>query len=369
MENGEQGSLGLTCGGEEWGCGSTAASTTGGLCRRLAHSQGSLDGGGDIGIGIGGEGSDGGGIEGGGGGSGERERAGRANIEDDVLLNPRATTPQSNIAAATASRNSTDDEDELRIRGDAEIQAQPPCSKLVISTKALICAPDSSAVTLSKTKKKPGLEHKGKVVTDIKDAVEHYANAYVFTYDNMRNQKLKDLREQLKSSSRIFLAGKKVMQIALGRSPADEAKTGLHKLSKFLQGDTGLFFTNLPRDDVERLFREFEEHDFARTGSIATETVELKEGPLEQFTHEMEPFLRKQGMPVRLNKGAVELVADHIVCEEGKPISPEAAQTLRLLGMQMATFRLYLVCRWSSDDFEVYKEGLAQLRAEADDSS
>lgn len=27
------------------------------------------------------------------------------------------------------------------------------------------------------------------------------------------------------------------------------------------------------------------------------------EGPLEQFTHEMEPFLRKQGMPVRLNKG------------------------------------------------------------------
>jgi hypothetical protein len=33
---------------------------------------------------------------------------------------------------------------------------------------------------------------------------------------------------------RIFLAGKKVMQIALGRSAADEAKTGLHKLSKVL---------------------------------------------------------------------------------------------------------------------------------------
>jgi len=154
------------------------------------------------------------------------------------------------------------------------------------------------------------------------------------------------------------------MQIALGRSPADEAKTGLHKLSKFLQGDSGLFFTNLPRDDMERLFQEFEEHDFARTGSTATETVELKEGPLEQFTHEMEPFLRKQGLPVRLNKGVVELVADHVVCEEGRPLSPEAAQTLRLLGLQMATFRLYLVCRWSCDDFEVYNEGLARIRAE-----
>jgi len=33
---------------------------------------------------------------------------------------------------------------------------------------------------------------------------------------------------------RIFIVGKKVMQIALGRSAADEAKTGLHKLSKVL---------------------------------------------------------------------------------------------------------------------------------------
>uniref|UniRef100_A0A804LPP1 Large ribosomal subunit protein uL10-like insertion domain-containing protein n=1 Tax=Zea mays TaxID=4577 RepID=A0A804LPP1_MAIZE len=82
---------------------------------------------------------------------------------------------------------------------------------------------------------------------------------------------------------------------------------------KFLQGNSGLFFTNLPRDDVERMFREFEEHDFARTGCTAVDTVELKEGPLEQFTHEMEPFLRKQGLPVRLNKGVVELVADHVV--------------------------------------------------------
>jgi mRNA turnover protein 4 len=58
------------------------------------------------------------------------------------------------------------------------------------------------AVTLSKTKKKPGLERKGRVVTEIKEAVDKYASAYVFTYDNMRNQKLKDLREQHKASSR-----------------------------------------------------------------------------------------------------------------------------------------------------------------------
>ncbi|KAJ0075633.1 hypothetical protein Patl1_34587 [Pistacia atlantica] len=141
------------------------------------------------------------------------------------------------------------------------------------------------------------------------------------------------------------------MQVALGRSVADEIRPGLYKVSKLLRGDSGLFLTNI-------LFNKYEEYDFARTGSTATEKVELSSGPLEQFTHEMEPLLRKQGMPVRLNK-------DFVVCEEGKPISPESARILRLLGIKMATFKLHLICRWSPEDFELYREGLDESDVES----
>ncbi|KAL0293744.1 UNVERIFIED_CONTAM: turnover protein 4 [Sesamum calycinum] len=212
-------------------------------------------------------------------------------------------------------------------------------------------------VTLSKTKKK-GKEHKENVVNSIRDAVEKYESVYVFAFENMRNLKFKEFRERLKSSSRFFLGSNKVMQVALGRSVADEIRPGLHKISKLLHGDSGLCLTSLPKEDVERLFDKYEDYDFARTGSTAIEKVELKAGPLDQFTHEMEPFLRKQGMPVRLNKGIVELVSDFVVCEEGKALSPESARILRLLGIKMATFKLHLISRWSSEDFEVYREGL-----------
>ncbi|XP_057493521.1 uncharacterized protein LOC130779026 [Actinidia eriantha] len=212
-------------------------------------------------------------------------------------------------------------------------------------------------VTLSKTKKK-GKEHKESIVNSIREATEKYSSVYVFTFENMRNLKFKEFREQLKSSSRFFLGSNKVMQVSLGRSVADEIRPGLHKISKLLRGDSGLYLTTLPKEEVQRLFSEYEEYDFARTGSTATEKVELKEGPLDQFTHEMEPFLRKQGMPVRLNKGVVELVSDFVVCEEGKPLSPESARILRLLGIKMASFRLHLVCRWGPEEFEIYKEGL-----------
>ncbi|XVF45729.1 hypothetical protein PTKIN_Ptkin02bG0229800 [Pterospermum kingtungense] len=219
-------------------------------------------------------------------------------------------------------------------------------------------------VSLSKTKKK-GKEHKEQIVKSIKEAAENYSSVYVFSFENMRNLKFKEFREQLKPTSRFFLGSNKVMQVALGRSASDEIRPGLHKVSKLLRGDTGLFLTNMAREEVESLFNKFEETDFARTGSIATEKVELLEGPLDQFTHEMEPFLRKQGMPVRLNKGVVELVSDFVVCEEGKPLSPESARILRLLGVKMATFRLHLICRWSPEDFELYKEALGESDVES----
>ncbi|XP_010531709.1 PREDICTED: mRNA turnover protein 4 homolog [Tarenaya hassleriana] len=211
------------------------------------------------------------------------------------------------------------------------------------------------AVTLSKTKKK-GRGHKESIVNGIRDAVEKFDSVYVFSFDNMRNSKFKEFRDQLQPNGRFFLGSNKVMQVALGRSAADEIRQGISKASKLLRGDTGLFLTNIPREEVERLFNTYEGYDFARTGSPAVETVELKEGPLEQFTHEMEPFLRKQGMPVRLNKGSVELLSDFVVCEEEKPLSPESARILRLLGIKMATFKLNLVCRWTPNDFELYRE-------------
>ncbi|KAL2923279.1 mRNA turnover protein 4-like protein [Bienertia sinuspersici] len=219
------------------------------------------------------------------------------------------------------------------------------------------------AVTLSKTKKK-GREHKETIVNTIREAAEKYPSVYVFAFENMRNLKFKQFRESIKSG-RFFLGSNKVMQVALGRSAADEIKPGYYKISKFLRGEKGLFFTDMSEEEVKKVFDDFEVYDFARTGCNATEKVELKEGPMSEFSHEMEPFLRKQGMPVRLNKGAVELISDFVVCEEGKPLSPESARILRLLGIKMTLFKLHLICSLRGDDFELYREGLEESDIES----
>lgn len=73
---------------------------------------------------------------------------------------------------------------------------------------------------------------------------------------------------------------------------------------------------------------EYGEDDYARSGFVATETIELPAGPLPDFAHSIEPHLRQLGMPTALSKGVVTLLKDYTVCKEGQTLAPEPARIL-----------------------------------------
>ncbi|CAI5530475.1 unnamed protein product, partial [Closterium sp. Naga37s-1] len=105
-------------------------------------------------------------------------------------------------------------------------------------------------VTLSRVTKK-GREQKESLVEAVRAAVEEYSDVYVFEFDNMRNTKLKELRDELKGVCRFFLGANKVLQVALGRDKATEQREGLHRCSELIEGHRGLLFTSLPKEQVE----------------------------------------------------------------------------------------------------------------------
>lgn len=46
----------------------------------------------------------------------------------------------------------------------------------------------------------------------------------------MRNNLLKDLRQEWKRNSRFIFGKNRIMQIGLGRTKAEEVETGIHKV-------------------------------------------------------------------------------------------------------------------------------------------
>lgn len=89
----------------------------------------------------------------------------------------------------------------------------------------------SISVSLTKTSKK-GLLLKQKTIEEIRSSLTKYEHIFLFTVNNMRNTKLKDLRHEWKDS-RFFFGKNKVMAIALGRTKSDEVEDQLNLVSTY----------------------------------------------------------------------------------------------------------------------------------------
>eukprot|EP00944_MAST-04C_sp_MAST-4C-sp1_P014953 g14953.t1 len=202
---------------------------------------------------------------------------------------------------------------------------------------------------LTKTEGK-GAQLKMDLVEKIRDSVDNYKFLYVFSYENMRTNMFKQVRKELKDS-RLFLGKNKVMQIALGRTEAEEYGDELMEISKQLSGNKGLLFSDKNVKAMQKIFNSSTQKDFARAGNVATETVEFEEGPLPSMPHNMDEPLRQLGMPVMLKRGVVTLIKPYTVCQEGDPLSPEQARILKHFNYKLAEFKLTLSCYWSEGTF------------------
>ncbi|XP_071529368.1 mRNA turnover protein 4 homolog [Panulirus ornatus] len=199
-------------------------------------------------------------------------------------------------------------------------------------------------ISLTQTKKK-GLEFKQNLLVEIRKCIESYARVFIFSSHHIKTNKLKEMRLEW-GHSRFFLGKNKVMALALGRTPEEEMYDNLHKVSQKLIGQRGLLFTNSTKKEVLDYFDNKKYPVYPHAGDLASETVELKQGLLEQFSYSLEPHFRKLGLPTRLQRGIPELLQDYTVCIKEKPLTPAQASILKLLGKEMSYFSLKMEWCW-----------------------
>lgn len=105
------------------------------------------------------------------------------------------------------------------------------------------------SVSLTKTNKK-GLELKQHIIEDVRTCSEKFKHVILFSVENMRNNKLKDLRTMW-TGSRFFFGKNKIIALGLGKTTESEILDGISDLTKHLQGQCGLFFTNESKTKVK----------------------------------------------------------------------------------------------------------------------
>lgn len=194
----------------------------------------------------------------------------------------------------------------------------------------------------------------------IREAAAQFPTCVVFMMANQRNIHLQEVRKLWKDNSRIFVGKNRVMAKALGTDPESEVRPGLSEMAKRLAGPVGVLFTTSPPSEVQQWFQDHGRDDFARSGSSATQTIVLEQGPVmiaidppEQLPHSLEPQLRALGMPTELKRGVPTLLEQFVVCKKGEKLTSEKAQILKHLLIKDATFRLIPVAYWTYEEEEV----------------
>lgn len=227
-------------------------------------------------------------------------------------------------------------------------------------------------VPLTKVSKRATREHKSAYIQEVREAVDAHDSLYLFSYENMRSSKFKDIRMHFRSNtngmdddesapSRIFLGKNKLLRIALGSTPEDEYADNLRNVSDEISESVGLLFTSRAKEGVEAYFENLAEPDFARAGFVAPRDVVITNEMLANHpVSMMEQQFRKQGLPVKINNGVIVLLdgmKEYRLCKEGETLSPEKCKALSHFGIKLSEFRVKLVCRWSAKtgEFELLR--------------
>ena len=89
------------------------------------------------------------------------------------------------------------------------------------------------------------------------------------SFTNIRSGPFKVVANNWREDSKFFLGKNKVMQVALGKKPEDEAADNTHLLSRYMRGQVCLLLSNKGKEAVEKRFSELEasQEDFATAGT------------------------------------------------------------------------------------------------------
>ena len=214
-------------------------------------------------------------------------------------------------------------------------------------------------IAISKSSKKlkgnRGLELKQQLVKKIRSRLDNCSNLFVIRLYNERTDKLQAVRSHFppSESSYFFFGKNRVMQLALGRTPATEYHPSLAKISPFLVGKMGLMLTNRSPQEVLEYFNQLKMEDYARAGNRVQQDVKIDEGPLDGFQHTMEPLLRSLGLTTTLKKGVVHLLKPFTICSTGDVLTPEQAKLLKLFQHPLAQFQIKVKAHWNKNSEQV----------------
>ncbi len=199
---------------------------------------------------------------------------------------------------------------------------------------------------------------KYKFVEEISKLIEEYPVVGIVNINNIPAAQMQKMRRDLKDKA-VFIVGKnRLIKLALEKA----GKKNVEELTKYIEGQTGIIFTNLNAFKLAKLLEKTQTKAPAKGGEIAPEDIIVHEGETPFKPGPMISEFQKVGLPAAVQKGKIVIRKDTLLVKKGEVISRDVAQVLTKLEIFPMTVGLDL--RAAYEDEMVFPKDVLQVDTE-----
>jgi large subunit ribosomal protein LP0 len=161
--------------------------------------------------------------------------------------------------------------------------------------------------------------------------MDEYKSILVIGVDNVGSNQLQKARIQLRGRA-VLLMGKNTMMRKIVRERAEKDPT-FAPLVDCLRGNVGFLFTNGDLAAIRKEVMEFRVPAAAKSGAFAPSTVIIPKG-VTTLDPGNTQFFQALNIATKINRGAIEIITDVHLIQEGERVTSSAVALLTKLNIR-----------------------------------
>lgn len=176
---------------------------------------------------------------------------------------------------------------------------------------------------------------KGLYFQKIAKYFSEYSKVLIVNADNVGSKQLQSVRLALRGDAEILFGKNTLMRRAITATENEEYM----KILPHIKGNVGLIFTNGDLTHLRDICLEYKVKAPARVGAIAPCLVVVPKGP-SGLDAQKTSFFQALNIQTKIARGAIEIVNDVKLLQEGDRVGPSECALLNMLGISPFNYGL-----------------------------
>jgi len=193
------------------------------------------------------------------------------------------------------------------------------------------------------------IDLKEKDVNDLSDIIKNSKTLMVASIKGLPSKQFQDIKKSIREHAEVKVAKKNIMMRSLKTA-------GIENMDEYVGADCALVTSDLDAYELAGILASKKTPVFAKTGQIADDDIEVKDGPTDLLPGPAISELGALGLKIAVEDGKISIKEPRVVITKGQTINENAASVLMKLNIMPFNVGLNISAAYDIDSKKIFTE-------------